>query len=150
MGDYRFNAGDPVEAMVGGCWLPATVFEADGDSTFPYHVISSTFSGWLFGRNVRARAATHDGKADAGKPPWPLLPWDALAHVVAVLGYGAKTYGPNTWQSVPDGQERYLGAMLRHIAAWKSGEVNDLDSGLPHLAHVATNALFVLALGVRK
>lgn len=153
----RMEIGDLVEVRDPGLgiknWTPGRIAMDDG-SAVPYKVAVAGFGApWFEEHEVRPARTTHvpsmrphDGKDDSGKAPWQLLPWEALADVVAVLAHGASKYGANTWQTVPDGQERYFGALMRHVTAWKFGEERDPDSGLPHLAHVATNALFLLAL----
>ena len=40
-----------------------------------------------------------------------------------------------------------MAALLRHLMAYQAGEVNDPESGMPHLWHVATNAAFLVVLG---
>lgn len=82
-------------------------------------------------------------KNDAGKPRWDLVPLIAVEQVAKVLTFGAAKYAPNSWQRLPDAKGRYLAALLRHLASWQEGERKDKESGLPHLAHVATNALFL-------
>lgn len=67
-----------------------------------------------------------------------------LKAVAAVLTYGASKYKIDSWQTVPQGAERYEDALDRHLNAWKSGEENDDESGLHHLAHAACNVLFML------
>jgi hypothetical protein len=85
-------------------------------------------------------------KHDSDKNRLELLPWDALWEVGRVLTYGAKKYPqPDNWRKCQDIQ-RYAGALTRHFAEWRLGATTDNDSGLPILAHVATNALFLLAL----
>jgi Domain of unknown function (DUF5664) len=79
------------------------------------------------------------------KARWDLVPYKAMASVVDVLTLGAVRYGPDNWQRVEPLEERYMAAMMRHVAAWAAGERVDPDSGLPHLAHVVTNALFLLS-----
>ena len=37
--------------------------------------------------------------------------------------------------------------MLRHILAWKRGETNDPESGLPHLAHAGWNCIALMHYG---
>lgn len=86
-------------------------------------------------------------KDDAGKAPWHLVPWGAVGEVVAVLDFGARKYGPNTWQDVSRARARYFAATQRHLLAWWGGEDRDAESGLPHLAHAACSVLFLLALG---
>ncbi len=94
-------------------------------------------------------------KADDGKDRFDLLMTkegcaSAIADVVKVLSFavrpkeqGGKGYVPHSWRQVPEGRRRYLSAMYRHLAAIERGEEVDDESGLPHLAHVATNALFL-------
>lgn len=89
-------------------------------------------------------------KRDAGKSPWDLLPWGALGQVVDVLEYGARKYAPHGWRLVPDAERRYLAALMRHAAAYGRGEPVDPESGLSHLAHLATNALFLAELAENK
>jgi hypothetical protein len=88
-------------------------------------------------------------KDDRGKARWDLLPLDAVEGIVDVLTYGASKYAPEGWRSVPDAGDRYLAALLRHLAAWRGGERLDQESGLPHLAHVACNAVFLVWLDGR-
>lgn len=85
-------------------------------------------------------------KYDTGKLRWSLLPWGAVEWAVKVLEHGATKYGDNNWQLVENGAKRYNDALIRHTAAIQKGETLDPESGLPHLAHVAVNALFLLHL----
>ncbi len=85
-------------------------------------------------------------KGDAEKPRWDLLPMDAVASIVDVLGYGAKLYAPDNWRLVPEARRRYYAAALRHLVAWWLGEKRDPESTHPHLAHAACCLLFLLAL----
>jgi len=94
-----------------------------------------------------------DMKYDAGKPRMDLLlsgcPM-ALEAVASILTFGAKKYAAHSWQSVERGEERYLAALLRHLTAHAKGELNDPESGMPHLAHAACNAMFILELEQRN
>lgn len=85
-------------------------------------------------------------KDDAGKPRWDLLPFAALDDVAAVLEFGARKYAPDGWRKVPGWRWRYLGAALRHLAAFGRGQRLDPESGRPHLAHAACCILFMLEL----
>ena len=85
-------------------------------------------------------------KDDKGKLMFNLLPWKALTGVVKVLTFGAKKYSPNGWRTVPNAEERYLAALLRHIAARQRGEVIDPESGCRHIDHIACNGLFLSEL----
>ncbi len=90
-------------------------------------------------------------KADAGKVLGGLLLDFAHAlELVAEVGtHGVAKYSRGGWRSVPDGQQRYLDAAMRHLLRLGKGEQNDADSGLPHLAHIAWNFLAVLDLQQR-
>ena len=83
-------------------------------------------------------------KFDNGKLRYSLIPPILLESVASVLTFGAIKYAPNSWQSVPNAQERYLDALYRHLEAYRSGIPTDTDSGLSHLAHAACNIAFLL------
>lgn len=109
-----------------------------------------------------AEDALRARKDDHGKPMWELLPWDALGHVVDVLTWAVKRsspapYAAHSWRNVPEAVDRYADALERHLVAWRlhrqgleGGSEVDEQSGIHHLAHAATNALFLVALVVRK
>jgi len=82
-------------------------------------------------------------KDDDGKIRMELLPFNALVGVADVLTYGSEKYGAHNWQGID--AQRYVGALLRHLAAYMEGEENDAESGRSHVAHLATNALFLLS-----
>lgn len=88
-------------------------------------------------------------KFDTGKPDWSLLPLDAVEEVVKVMDMGAKKYARNNWQQMQD-INRYRAAMMRHMKAEQSGESTDPESGLPHIAHVACNAIFLVWFELRR
>lgn len=81
-------------------------------------------------------------KFDDGKPRPELLPAAQLLDVSRVLAAGAKKYADDDWQKLDGGHRRYTGAALRHILARMSGERNDPETGLPHLAHATCSLLF--------
>ena len=88
-------------------------------------------------------------KDDQGKLRWRLLRHSmtlALESVLRVLSFGADKYGEENWKLVEDGQRRYRDALDRHLAEIDKGILVDPDTGEPHMAHVATNALFLLQL----
>ena len=92
-------------------------------------------------------------KFDTGKIDWALLPLKPIEWVIIVLMHGAKKYGRSNWQTLPDFEDRYFSALMRHLTDYRSGETYDKDSGLHHLAHVACNIVFLIwgeiAKGVR-
>lgn len=88
-------------------------------------------------------------KADGGKLRPSLFPWKAINPVLRVLEFGAKKYAAHSWRGVePD---RYVDALQRHVVEWSERLraegilCLDKESGLPTLAHLACNALFLLA-----
>jgi hypothetical protein len=58
--------------------------------------------------------------------------------------YGASKYGQSNWRG-GDKYMRYLGSIARHCTHVCRGQWLDSESGLPHLAHVAYNALILLS-----
>ena len=89
-------------------------------------------------------------KDDNEKIRMDLLPFEALEAVAEVLTRGTRKYSDNGWQTVENGERRYLGAMLRHLAARERGEMTDPESGLLHAAHMAADALFILWFEIQK
>ena len=89
-------------------------------------------------------------KFDNGKPMWDLLPYEAVEEVVKVMTYGANKYEPHGWKTVPDADNRYFAALMRHLVAHKKGEKIDPESGKLHLSHAACNMLFMLAVELSK
>lgn len=88
-------------------------------------------------------------KFDGDKPKLDLLVDGvpvALEEVGKILTFGAQKYAAHSWKTVPNNKERYKAALVRHLLAHSRGEVIDPESGLPHLAHLACNALFILEL----
>ena len=84
-----------------------------------------------------------EAKHDHGKPRFDLIDPVFEEDLAKVMSFGAEKYSDNTWQTVPDGLQRYHGAIRRHLNAIQKGELIDPDSGLPHIAHVSANAMFI-------
>ena len=86
-------------------------------------------------------------KYDNEKIQMELLPLRELQEVARVLTYGAKKYSPDNWKKVPDMKERYTGALLRHLTAYRQGITFDHETNpnpQRHIAQVVCNALFLL------
>ena len=96
-------------------------------------------SGPLVGKDGSGK----DDRAD-GKLRWDLLPLAEIEDIVRVYTEGAKKYADNSWQDIPDGFNRYLGATMRHLVAYTKGERFDSDTGCMHLAQVVWNAIAML------
>ena len=83
-------------------------------------------------------------KNDQEKPVMSLLPFEALKEVAKILTFGMGKYGPHNWRGGMK-WSRIESAMLRHYEAYARGEDFDGESKLYHTAHLACNALFLLA-----
>src|SRR5437899_885084 len=80
---------------------------------------------------------------------YDLVPWDAMDKVAAVYGFGCQKYADRNWE------KGYkwgwsLGALVRHVAKFATGEWLDPESKLPHLAHAAWHCLAIIAFHDRK
>lgn len=73
----------------------------------------------------------------------------ALKEVGKVATFGATKYTDGGWLKVGDGEKRYTAALLRHIIEERFDKMDE-ETGLPHAAHVAWNALARLELQLRK
>lgn len=70
-----------------------------------------------------------------------------LEAVARVFEHGANKYARDNWKSFTwdqKAEDEYFGAICRHLTAAHTGEVNDPESGLPHVAHAAAGALITL------
>src|ERR1019366_102034 len=99
------------------------------------------------------KAGRKDDGAD-GKSPrklrYDLIDPQALREVARVVSFGAARYGDNNWRELEKAETRYAAALMRHFEAWRLGEKLDKDSGIHHLAHCATNCLFLLWFELKK
>jgi len=81
-------------------------------------------------------------KDDKGKPRVELVDPDFILELARVLMVGALKYGFENWKQGFN-LDRLYGAALRHMLAWKQGEIFDSETGLPHTAHAAVNLMFI-------
>jgi len=77
-----------------------------------------------------------------GKLQWSLVDFDSLEDMVRVLEMGAKKYSPDNWKKGMPIKE-VIESMLRHTFALLRGEINDIESKLPHIGHIQCNAMFI-------
>jgi hypothetical protein len=91
-----------------------------------------------------------DWHLDEGKPRVDLVPVLALIEVGKVMAYGEKKYGQHNWSKHAGrwAWTQLTASALRHLYAWMTGEDNDQESGLNHLAHVLANIMMLLDLVV--
>lgn len=84
-----------------------------------------------------------------GKRRYGLLSEPAIEELVKVLEHGAAKYttaernGDWNWAEGLSWAETYE-SLRRHLTAWYCGEDADPWSGLPHMAHVLCNAMFLM------
>ena len=81
-------------------------------------------------------------KYDSGKLRMELIPPEAIEALAEVITYGANKYSDDNWKKVS--KDRYIGALMRHLNAYRKGELYDDESGLTHMAHILTNAAFLV------
>ena len=81
-------------------------------------------------------------KYDSGKLRMELIPPEAIEALAKVITYGANKYSDDNWKKVS--KDRYIGALMRHLNAYRKGELYDDESGLTHMAHILTNAAFLV------
>ena len=86
---------------------------------------------------------TDGSKFDYGKTMWNLLDYVAIEDVAKVLTFGANKYSADNWKKVPDAQERYFAAAMRHLTQWRNGEAVDSETNISHLAHAMCNLMFL-------
>lgn len=95
---------------------------------------------------VRVTDSTTGGQKESTDERWDLMPMEALGQIARVYGMGAKKYDDHNWRK---GYKWGLSfsSMEHHLRAWQSGQDNDPESGLPHLAHAAGHCLTLLTFG---
>jgi hypothetical protein len=82
-----------------------------------------------------------------GKPAWSEMPWPELELVCRACNFGNAKYTPGSWrENVRQSPDLFFDALVRHYVARRRGEVCDQESGLPHMAHLALGALYLLSL----
>ena len=86
---------------------------------------------------------------DSGKPRYDLIPADALNELAKLYAAGAVKYSDRNWEKGMS-WSRCFGPLMRHAWAYWRGETVDPESGLPHMAHVAWNAMALLHYGLNS
>lgn len=84
-------------------------------------------------------------KFDTTKLRYDLLPVKATRDIVKGLTFGAKKYKPNNWRKCED-LSRYVAAAMRHLEAYRSGELIDEETGCHHTALACINLMFITEL----
>lgn len=82
-------------------------------------------------------------KFDSDKPRHTLIDPYFEQSLIDVLEYGAKKYKVDNWKDLEDGENRYINAIYRHLNEIRKGNLEDSESGLPHISHVAASVMFL-------
>ncbi len=90
-------------------------------------------------------------KYDDEKPAWHLVPWAEMEHVVKAMMTGSAKYEDHLYVEernwlLCEEPDRYFNSVVRHILAWRRGNTEDKDSGLPPLAHAVCCLLILMDL----
>ena len=84
-------------------------------------------------------------KQTDGKIRLTLVDFKFIQEIAKVREYGTAKYGSDfSWRD--NKPSDYKDSVLRHVYAYNSGEINDPESGIHHLAHAACNCMFLMAL----
>lgn len=103
------------------------------------------------------RGSYYEAKRDQGKVQPSLVPFEAIEAVARIMTDALKEnggkYERDSWRTVPDAQRRYTDALLRHVSDLMiHGNLlhSDEESGSLTVAHLATNAMILLALALEQ
>ncbi len=77
-----------------------------------------------------------------GKIRYDLITPYALEQLASVLTKGAEKYAERNWE-LGMSWSKVIASLERHLQKFKSGEDFDQESGLLHVSHLLTNALFL-------
>jgi hypothetical protein len=79
-----------------------------------------------------------------GKLRFDLISPVASQRIAEVLTKGCEKYPENNWRKGLPWVKGVVSSLERHIHAFKMGEDLDQETGLLHIAHAATNLMFLL------
>ncbi len=86
-----------------------------------------------------------ENKFDGEKVRLDLVEPSLIEAIGKVRTYGVKKYtDEQSWRKIET--SRYVAAAMRHFEAYRKGESNDAESGMPHLWHCACNLMFLIEL----
>jgi hypothetical protein len=86
-------------------------------------------------------------KDDSNKLQYSLIPPIAEQEMVKVLNFGARKYSPDNWRKC-ENLNRYIDAALRHISAYRMGDIKDNETSLHHLAHAMCCLSFIVDIDI--
>lgn len=92
---------------------------------------------------IRVTDPNTGGQKGSKLARFDLIPAKALWKVAELYGRGAQKYAEHNWRK-GYAWSLSIAALERHLALFKEGEVNDSETGCPHLASVVFHALALL------
>ena len=97
------------------------------------------------GREVE-EAPQYAERYNEGKVDYTLVYPRFLEELSKVMMQGEKKYGRNNWIKLwgDDTNNVVHASIYRHLIAMLKGQVKDDESGLPHAAHLAANAMMLI------
>lgn len=97
----------------------------------------------------KQQTSEHTLRYNQNKTMYDLIPWEWERALAEIFTFGAKKYAPHNWKKSLNTtdhaqvvQDR-LASARRHIAAWQSGERDDPESKVHHLAQASWNLLMI-------
>lgn len=96
-------------------------------------------------KSINENGTVHRGlRYNAGKLRYDLFEPYAMEQLAKVFSRGAQKYADRNWEKGM-AWSTMIASLERHKEAWKQGEDNDIETGMPHMAHVAWNALALVS-----
>ena len=97
-------------------------------------------------KEIRTGSASHK---DEGKLRVDLLPPELEEGIAAILTYGCVKYEERNWEKGMLYMKMYA-SIRRHLLSWLKGEDADVESGFPHMWHIATDAMMIATWQERR
>ncbi len=66
-----------------------------------------------------------------------------LWEVGQVQTHGDTKYAPENWKAGAFQKLEYIGAIMRHLLKYWSGETYDKETGLHHMAHICCSVMYL-------
>lgn len=79
---------------------------------------------------------------NAGKPQWSQLDMKSFEGACQVMMFGEAKYGRDNWRKGHPVRD-LCDSLMRHLVAFMDGEDIDSESGLHHMDHAISNAMFI-------
>ena len=114
-----------------------------------YNIFNVDTNTWIdYASNHEQQKLEPATRFDAGKIPYHLFPLDAFEEICKVMDFGAKKYAERNWEQGMS-WSRVARSMLSHFISMCKGIERDEESDIPHAAHMAWNAIVLLAYTLR-